>query len=79
MDNYGCSQEETCTEFLKQVEDAWKTINESCLHPIIVPMPFLMCVLNLTRVMALLYSDEDGYTNSKGRTKLLIQPLLINP
>uniref|UniRef100_A0A0A0L337 Terpene synthase N-terminal domain-containing protein n=1 Tax=Cucumis sativus TaxID=3659 RepID=A0A0A0L337_CUCSA len=33
----------------------------------------------LSRVMALLYSDEGGYTNSKGRTKLLIQPLLINP
>ncbi|NP_001315388.1 (+)-gamma-cadinene synthase-like [Cucumis melo] len=79
MNNYGCSEEETCADLLKQVEDAWKTINKCCLHPMTVPIPFLICVLNLTRVMALLYSGEDGYTNSKGRTKLLIQSLLIDP
>ncbi|KAE8650158.1 hypothetical protein Csa_009547 [Cucumis sativus] len=79
MSNHGRSEDETCAELLKQVEDAWKTINECCLHPMNVPMPFLICLLNLTRVMALLYSHEDGYTNSKGRTKLLIQSLLIDP
>ncbi|XP_038905757.1 (+)-gamma-cadinene synthase-like [Benincasa hispida] len=79
MYNYGCSEEETCAEFRKRVEDAWKNINECCLHPATVPMPFLLCVLNLTRVIAFLYSDEDGYTNSKGNTKLVIQSLLVEP
>ncbi|XP_038903601.1 (+)-gamma-cadinene synthase-like [Benincasa hispida] len=79
MNSYGCSKEETYAEFKKKVEDAWKNINECSLHPASVPMPFLLCVLNLTRVIALLYSDEDGYTNAKGRTKVLIQSLLVEP
>uniref|UniRef100_A0A9I9DCV8 Terpene synthase metal-binding domain-containing protein n=1 Tax=Cucumis melo TaxID=3656 RepID=A0A9I9DCV8_CUCME len=78
MDNYGFSQEETYAEFLKQVEDAWKNINDSCLHPIIVPMSFLTCVLNLTKVLTLIYFEGDGYTNSKGRTELLIQSILFD-
>ncbi|CAK9321896.1 unnamed protein product [Citrullus colocynthis] len=79
MDNYGCSEEETYAEFRKQLEDAWKNINESCLRPMTVPKPFLLRVLNLSRFIALLYCDEDGYTNSKDRTKLLIQSILVDP
>ncbi|XP_022142732.1 (+)-gamma-cadinene synthase-like [Momordica charantia] len=79
MEQYGCSEEEACVEFNKQVAEAWKDINEACLHPTTVPMIFLMRVLNLSRVMALLYVDEDGYTNSKGRTKFLIESLLVDP
>lgn len=79
MEKYGCSEEDACVEFQKQVVDAWKKINEACLHPTTVPMPFLLCILNLSRVMTQLYVDEDGYTNAKGRTKFLIESLLVDP
>ncbi|KAG6577412.1 hypothetical protein SDJN03_24986, partial [Cucurbita argyrosperma subsp. sororia] len=79
MEEYGCSEEEACVEFHKQVVDAWKDINEACLHPLDVPMPILMRIVNVSRVINLLYMDEDGYTNANGRTKFLIESLLVNP
>ncbi|XP_022932164.1 (+)-gamma-cadinene synthase-like [Cucurbita moschata] len=78
MEQYGCSEEEACVELHKQVVDAWKDINEACLYPIDVPMRILMRVVNLSRVINVLYLDEDGYTNGSGRTKLLIESLLVN-
>ncbi|XP_022929226.1 (+)-gamma-cadinene synthase-like isoform X3 [Cucurbita moschata] len=79
MEEYECSEEEVCVEFQKQVVDAWKDINEACLHPLDVPMPILMRIVNVSRVINLLYTDEDGYTNANGRTKFLIESLLVNP
>ncbi|XP_022985195.1 (+)-gamma-cadinene synthase-like [Cucurbita maxima] len=79
MEQYGCSENEACIELHKQVVDAWKDINEACLHPIDVPMPILMRIVNVSRVINLLYTDEDGYTNANGRTKFLIESLLVNP
>ena len=79
MEQYSCSEEEASVELHKQVDDAWKDINEACLHPIDVPMPILMRVVNVSRVMKVLYFDEDGYTNANGRTKFLIKSLLVNP
>ena len=78
MEQYGCSEKEACVELHKQVVDAWKDINEACLYPIDVPMRILMRVVNLSRVINVLYLDEDGYTNGSGRTKLLIESLLVN-
>lgn len=79
MEQYGCSEEEACVELHKQVVDAWKDTNEACLHPIAVPMPILMRVVNFSRVMNLLYLDEDGYTNARSETKSLIKSLLVHP
>ncbi|CAK9321897.1 unnamed protein product [Citrullus colocynthis] len=78
MEQYGCSEEEACVELHKQVVDAWKDTNEACLHPIAVPMPILMRVVNFSRVMNLLYLDEDGYTNARSETKSLIKSLLVD-
>ncbi|KAG6577413.1 hypothetical protein SDJN03_24987, partial [Cucurbita argyrosperma subsp. sororia] len=79
MEQYGCLENEACVELHKQVVDVWKDINEACLHPIDVPMSILMRVVNVSRVMNLLYLDEDGYTNANDRTKCLIESLLVNP
>ncbi|XP_023552098.1 (+)-gamma-cadinene synthase-like [Cucurbita pepo subsp. pepo] len=78
IEQYGCSEEEACVELHKQVVDAWKDVNEACLHPIAVPMPILMRTVNFSRVMNVIYSDEDGYTNSNGKTKFIIESLLVN-
>ncbi|CAK9134282.1 unnamed protein product [Ilex paraguariensis] len=78
MKQHGASKQEAYAEFDKQVTNAWKDINQECLHPTAVPMPFLMRVLNLARVINLLYKDGDGYTNSKTKSKTYVTSLLID-
>ncbi|KAG6577411.1 hypothetical protein SDJN03_24985, partial [Cucurbita argyrosperma subsp. sororia] len=56
MEQYSCSEEEASVELHKQVDDAWKDINEACLHPIDVPMPILMRVVNVFRVMKVFFT-----------------------
>ncbi|KAK9938417.1 hypothetical protein M0R45_015158 [Rubus argutus] len=79
MIQYGATEEETITEFRKQVSDAWKDINEECLHPTPVAMPLLMRVLNLTRVIDVVYKSEDGYTHAGTVLKDFVASLLIEP
>lgn len=72
--------EEESTELMwKKIDDAWKDINEEFLRPTPVPMPLLMRVLNLTRVMELLYKDKDRYTHAQNETKDLVAALLVDP
>ena len=75
MAQHGATEEEATNELSKQVKDAWKDINEECLNPTTVPMPFLTRILNLARVMDLVYKDEDGYTNA-GTSMLLHSSIL---
>ena len=58
---------------------AWMDINEECLDPTDLPKPLLLRVLNLSRVMDVLYKDGDCYTHSKGSTKKDIVALLLDP
>ncbi|CAL5402866.1 unnamed protein product [Camellia sinensis] len=64
MKQHDASEEEVLIEFHKQVTNAWKDINAECLHPIEVPMPLLLRVVNLARVMDVFYMDEDSCTHS---------------
>ncbi|XP_040988779.1 (-)-germacrene D synthase-like [Juglans microcarpa x Juglans regia] len=82
MKQYGVSAEEEVYElFQKEVSDAWKDINQGFLKPTAVPMPILERVLNFTRVIDVIYKEDDGYTNSHMLkdyiTSLLVNPLLI--
>ncbi|KAK0598882.1 hypothetical protein LWI29_000321 [Acer saccharum] len=79
MNQHGATEEETCNEFRKQVRSAWKDINEECLLPTMVPMPLLTRVLNLARVIDVVYKDEDGYTHAGVILKDFVASLLINP
>nr|UJH94377.1 germacrene D synthase 1 [Zanthoxylum ailanthoides] len=79
MKQNGATEEEACSEFRKQVSNAWKDINEECLRPTAVPMPLLMRILNLTRVIDVLYKDADGYTHAGIVMKDFVSSLLINP
>ncbi|KAJ9671958.1 hypothetical protein PVL29_025552 [Vitis rotundifolia] len=79
MKQHGASEQETHNEFNKQVRDAWKDINEECLIPTAVPMPILMRVLNLARVIDVIYKNEDGYTHSGTVLKDLVTSMLIDP
>nr|GLL42032.1 (-)-germacrene D synthase-like [Ipomoea trifida] len=79
MKEYGKSKEETTTELQEQVINAWKDINQECLKPTVFPMPILTRILNLTRVIDLLYHDGDLYTHSKTKLKQIITSTLVNP
>nr|GMD74169.1 (E,E)-germacrene B synthase-like isoform X2 [Ipomoea batatas] len=76
---YGKSKEETFNEFRGRVNNAWKDINQECLKPTVFPMPILIRVVNLARVIDLLYKDGDNYTHPTAKLKALITSVLVDP
>ncbi|KAM1854094.1 hypothetical protein ACFX14_009970 [Malus domestica] len=73
MKKYGATEEEAIIKLQRQVNNAWKDKNEAFLHPtaaipsgFAVPMPLLIRILNLTRVIDVVYKCEDGYANNPG-------------
>ncbi|KAJ7981634.1 (-)-germacrene D synthase [Quillaja saponaria] len=77
---HGVTEEEAVVELQKQVADAWKDINEECLHPSsTVPMVILTGVANLARVIDVIYKDGDGYTHADTVLKDYVASLLIEP
>ncbi|GLT83471.1 hypothetical protein SLE2022_017590 [Rubroshorea leprosula] len=79
MIQYGGTEEEAVEELRKLITRAWMDINEECLRPTAVPMPLLTCILNLARVIEVLYKTEDGYTHVGKRIKESVTSLLIDP
>ncbi|KAF7847692.1 hypothetical protein BT93_L2719 [Corymbia citriodora subsp. variegata] len=79
MKEHGVSEQETEKELWKQVEDAWKDINEAFLHPTPVQVPILMRILNLSRVIHVLYSNGDNYTHSGSLLKDHVTSLFVSP
>ncbi|GAB2277871.1 hypothetical protein Dimus_012573 [Dionaea muscipula] len=76
---HGVSEQQACEILNRHVESAWKDINEAFLRPTPTPMSVLMRILNLSRVIDLLYREEDGYTHSNKRMKDNVTCLFINP
>ncbi|KVH96380.1 Terpene synthase, metal-binding domain-containing protein [Cynara cardunculus var. scolymus] len=79
MKQHGVSEEETREIFSKQVEDAWKVINQESLRPTAVPMPLLMPPINLARVCDVLYKHGDNYNHAGKEMIHYIKSLLVNP
>ena len=79
MHENGVSEEEASAELHKQVKNAWKLLNKELLHPREASIPILKCVVNFTRVIIVLYTDEDAYGNSKTKTKDMIKSVLVDP
>ncbi|KAM5559429.1 hypothetical protein ABKV19_020869 [Rosa sericea] len=79
MKQHRVSEKETVVVFNKKVADSWKDINEEFLRPTDVPMPVLTRILNLTRVVDLLYKGEDEYTRVGKVMKDGVASLLIDP
>ncbi|GAB4850253.1 hypothetical protein Ancab_029549, partial [Ancistrocladus abbreviatus] len=61
---YGVSEEQACHELNKQVEDAWKDVNQACLNPTATSSSVLTRMVNLARVIDLVYKEDDCYTHS---------------
>ena len=79
MKQHGVTKQEAYDELNKQVDNAWKDINQECLIPTQVPMPVVIRVLNFTRVMDVLYKDADEFTHVGKLMKDLIVWMLIDP
>ncbi|KAA8526917.1 hypothetical protein F0562_008854 [Nyssa sinensis] len=79
MKQYDFSEQQAHDEFQKQVVDAWKDINGECLRPTEVPIPLLTRVINLARVIDVIYKGEDGYTHVGTEMKKYIASLLLDP
>ncbi|XP_030442363.2 (-)-germacrene D synthase-like [Syzygium oleosum] len=79
MKEHGLLELEVVGVLQKGIIDAWKDINEEFLRPTAVPMPILVRILNLVRVMDVLYSDGDNYTHSGTKLKDYVTSLFVNP
>nr|ADR74194.1 (E)-beta-caryophyllene synthase [Vitis vinifera] len=79
MKQCGVSEEQAYKEFHNQIVNAWLDINQECLKPTAVPMPLLTRVLNLSRVMDVIYKEGDGYTHVGKVMKDNIGSVLIDP
>ncbi|KAL2327933.1 hypothetical protein Fmac_021360 [Flemingia macrophylla] len=79
MNQYGKSREVAIQKGQKIITNAWKDINEECLMPTCVPMPFLTCILNLSRFIDVFYKDEDNFTHAEGFMKTCIQTVVVDP
>ena len=79
MKQHGVSEQVVHNEFNRQVANAWKDINEECIRPTIVPMPLIMRVLNLTRVVDVFYKEGDSYTHVGKEMKDNVASVLLDP
>ncbi|KAA8526918.1 hypothetical protein F0562_008853 [Nyssa sinensis] len=78
MKQYDVSEQQAHDEFQKQVADAWKDINGDCLRPTNMPIRLLTRVINLARVIDVIYKGEDGYTHVGTEMKKRIASLLLD-
>ncbi|XP_057792628.1 bicyclo-germacrene synthase-like [Salvia miltiorrhiza] len=78
MRQYGVSEEEARAQLKQQVKNAWKDMNQECLEPTLASMPVLTRVVNLARVVHLLYSDADCYSDPS-KCKEWVKAVLVEP
>ncbi|KAK9054086.1 hypothetical protein SSX86_025163 [Deinandra increscens subsp. villosa] len=62
MKTFGVSENVAIDEVKNIVENAWKDINEGCLHPREAPMDLLAPIVNLARMIDVAYKYNDGFT-----------------
>ncbi|KAM6581694.1 hypothetical protein CsatA_005468 [Cannabis sativa] len=80
MKQYEVSEKEAIEELNKRVVNYWKEINEDFIRPTVMPFPILVRVLNVTKVLDLLYKNgDDQYTHVGKVFKESIAALLIDP
>ncbi|XP_008232170.1 PREDICTED: (-)-germacrene D synthase-like [Prunus mume] len=79
MKEYGATEEEANIELSKQVNNAWKDINETCIQNTTIPMPLLLRILNLARVVEVLYKHGDGFTDAGIFLKDSVVSLFVEP
>lgn len=80
MNQYGVTEEKAKTELMKQVNDAWKDINEEWLQAnTSIPKTLRWFILNLARSGEVIYKNEDVFTHSKTVLKSCLVSLFVEP
>ncbi|PIM97320.1 Bicyclogermacrene synthase [Handroanthus impetiginosus] len=79
MEERKVSKQHALHEFNNQIEGAWKDMNEGFLRPTKFPAPLLYRILNLSRVIEVMYSKGDWYTHVGPEMQSFIKQLLIDP
>ncbi|KAK6122927.1 hypothetical protein DH2020_043327 [Rehmannia glutinosa] len=81
MKENGVSKEEAIDKFFEIATNAWKDMNEECLKPSSYPRDVLMRILNLERIIDVIYKqgNEDGYTHPEKVLKPHILALFVDP
>ncbi|XP_077213725.1 beta-cubebene synthase-like isoform X2 [Tasmannia lanceolata] len=79
MKEHSCTELEACDKLREMVSVAWKDINQDCIKPTPILMPLIIRIVNLVRVIEVLYQYRDGYTNSTHETKERITLVMVDP
>nr|AGO03788.1 germacrene A synthase [Tanacetum cinerariifolium] len=75
---YGVSEKKAIDELKIMIENAWKDINEGCLKPRQVSMDLLAPILNLARMIDVVYRYDDGFTFPGSTLKEYINLLFVD-
>ncbi|KAH6776279.1 hypothetical protein C2S52_013840 [Perilla frutescens var. hirtella] len=78
-EEHNISKNDAVLEFKNRIEAAWKDINEAFLKPTKIPTPPLDRILNFSRVIEVIYSKGDWYTNVGPEMQNFITQLLVDP
>ncbi|KAJ9560477.1 hypothetical protein OSB04_005637 [Centaurea solstitialis] len=78
LKQYNVTEEHVYDLFNSKVEIAWQEMNRESLICKDVPMAINMRVINLGRVIDVLYKDQDNFTNVGEKVVYLIKSLLVN-
>ena len=78
MKQYDVTEEYVHDLLYKQVEDAWKDISLETLICKDVPMPLLTRVINLARVINVLYENKNHFTNVGEELIEIIKSLFVH-
>ncbi|XP_078156537.1 alpha-humulene synthase-like [Carex rostrata] len=73
------TNEETTAKFQSFCEDAWKRVNQACLHPADVPRTVLEIFVNQCRQMETFYVYFDDALNKPSNMKKISSLLLLEP
>lgn len=76
---YGTSVQEAREKLHGMIEDEWKILNQECLGTGAVPKSLIMPIVNLARMMEIVYTKYDSYTHSTAAMKDHITALLVEP
>ncbi|PWA53056.1 Terpene synthase, metal-binding domain-containing protein [Artemisia annua] len=79
MKEFDVTEQHVYNVFNKKVEDAWVEMNEESLKCKDVKFPVIMRVINLARVMDVLYKNKDHYTHVGPELINHIKSLVVDP
>ncbi|TQD96587.1 hypothetical protein C1H46_017748 [Malus baccata] len=79
MKEYDATEEQATIELTKQVNNEWKDVNEVCLRPTIFPMQLMLRIVNLARMIEVIYKHDDGFTQTGIYLKDIVVSFFVEP